>query len=126
MYIRWLNQYYFDLFRNKDFHHLLREQLLSYISWLTWGYGEKPFRIIFNSLCIILLFSGIYFFSSNQNLSNNSINSIYYSIITFTTLGYGDIVPNTDGLKLVSAIEALIGAFSMGLIIAGYTTKVRS
>ena len=126
MYIGWLNQYYFDLSRSREFHELIRDQLLSYISWLTWGYGEKPFRIILNSVLLMLLFSFIYFFSSNEMLSGNVVNSIYYSAITFTTLGYGDIVPKTDLLKLAAAIEAVLGAFSMGLIVAGYTIKARS
>lgn len=126
MYMGWLSQYYFELVKSSEYRQLIREQLLSYISWVTWGYGEKPLRIILNSLSVMFLFSSIYFFSSNQMLSGNLVNSMYYSVITFTTLGYGDIVPTTDVLKLFSAAEAVLGAFSMGLIVAGYTIKARS
>jgi len=126
LYCKWLTKYYLALLRNKDFHHLVGSQFISILSWLIWGYGEKPTRIIFHSIITILVFSGLYYFSSNNDLSKNVINSIYYSIVTFTTLGYGDIKPTTDYLKLLASGEALIGAFSMGVVVAGLLRKLRN
>ena len=45
------------------------------------------------------------------------LNHLYYSLVTFTTLGYGDMHP-TGWLKALSAIEALTGAVFMALIVA--------
>ncbi|WP_461863073.1 potassium channel family protein, partial [Thermococcus sp.] len=49
-------------------------------------------------------------------------NALYYSLVTFTTLGYGDMHP-TGWLKALSAIEALTGAVFMALIVAVIARK---
>ena len=56
---------------------------------------------------------------------NQLVSSFYFSIVTFTTLGYGDILPITDRLKLICASEALFGAFLMGMVVAGFSNKSR-
>ncbi|ASJ13160.1 potassium channel family protein [Thermococcus thioreducens] len=50
------------------------------------------------------------------------LNALYYSLVTFTTLGYGDMHP-TGWLKALSAIEALTGAVFMALIVAVIARK---
>ncbi|MBU3130285.1 potassium channel family protein [Clostridium tagluense] len=42
---------------------------------------------------------------------------IYLSLVTITTLGFGDIVPITDLARLLVGIEAFLGVFIMGLFI---------
>jgi len=49
-------------------------------------------------------------------------DSLYFSTITFTTLGYGDFSP-TGWLKVLSAIEAFSGVVNMGFLIAGYSNN---
>jgi cytochrome c biogenesis protein CcdA len=44
--------------------------------------------------------------------------SLYFSIVTFTTLGYGDITLNEDW-RLLASLEAAIG-----IIIFGWTTAI--
>ncbi|WP_297520282.1 pentapeptide repeat-containing protein [Thermococcus sp.] len=50
------------------------------------------------------------------------LNTLYYSLVTFTTLGYGDMHP-TGWLKALSALEALTGAVFMALIVAVISRK---
>ncbi|PCJ29209.1 MAG: hypothetical protein COA99_19640 [Moraxellaceae bacterium] len=45
------------------------------------------------------------------------IQSIYFSVITITTLGYGDISPVTETARLISAVEALSGIVLIGLFL---------
>lgn len=129
-YFKWKTEYYYKFLTIKDYRNklisLVANNFRLYFEWLLWGYGEKPSRIVFNSLFVIIIYSIFYFYSDNVNMSRQIINSIYYSIITFTTLGYGDILPHTTALKVLSASEALLGALAMGLIIAGFTKKSRS
>lgn len=40
----------------------------------------------------------------------------YFSIVTFTTLGYGDIAPQSDFMRLVAAVESLVGLFLVLLL----------
>ena len=42
----------------------------------------------------------------------------YYSIVTITTLGYGDITPVTDVAKAFSALEALAGQLYLVVVVA--------
>ena len=45
------------------------------------------------------------------------IQSIYFSVVTVTTLGYGDIVPITDAARILTAIESIIGIVIIGIFI---------
>ncbi|QDA31966.1 hypothetical protein FH039_10600 [Thermococcus indicus] len=56
------------------------------------------------------------------NCLGTLLNALYYSLVTFTTLGYGDMHP-TGWLKALSAIEALTGAVFMALIVAVIARK---
>lgn len=98
------------------------------LSYYYWEYGRKPHRIIYFSLMIIILFGFIYWLSSDlisANTNNKTFNfgdSLYFSTITFTTLGYGDFSP-IGWLKILSAIEAFSGVVNMGFLIAGYSNN---
>jgi len=43
---------------------------------------------------------------------------IYYSFVTITTLGYGDITPTTDLASTFSFLEAVIGQLYLAVLIA--------
>lgn len=43
------------------------------------------------------------------------VDSMYFSVITLTTVGYGDIAPATDGGKLFTIIYIIIG---VGIILS--------
>jgi hypothetical protein len=43
-------------------------------------------------------------------------DAVYYSMVTFTTLGYGDMSPSQD-LRLIAASEAVLGYLYLGLLI---------
>jgi voltage-gated potassium channel Kch len=45
-------------------------------------------------------------------------NSIYYSFITLTTLGYGDIIPLSPPARSLAALEALVGQMFIAVLVA--------
>ena len=45
------------------------------------------------------------------------LQSLYFSVITFTTIGYGDLYPNGDGAKFLVGVESLFGAVLIALFI---------
>jgi uncharacterized membrane protein len=44
---------------------------------------------------------------------------IYYSFVTITTLGYGDITPLTQTARSLSYAEAIVGQFYIAVLVAG-------
>ena len=50
--------------------------------------------------------------------------SLYFSIITLTTIGFGDFIPATRLCRLFVSIEALSGYFLLALLIAVMTKWV--
>ena len=97
---------------------------------IVWGYGERPLRIFTTALSLIGFYATVYYFLAPQTTMGMSsaehlINAVYFSVITFTTVGFGDILPKTPDLKLICASEALFGCFTMGLVVAGFSNKSR-
>jgi hypothetical protein len=102
------------------------------------GYGERPIRVVLFSWLAIFLFALCYFLlginDGGQVLSWNSEQSIlenisqfmtclYFSVVTFTTLGYGDLTP--IGLsRVLAAIEAFIGSFTLALFVVVFVKKM--
>lgn len=105
--------------KNRDLHYLP-----SLFMGLVCGYGEKPHRIVLSAVFTILLFTFIfYFFNGIQNTLNPSTvmrwsDYLYYSTVTFTTVGYGDFIPKASSFfRLSAALEAFLGVFLTGLFI---------
>jgi hypothetical protein len=49
---------------------------------------------------------------------------IYYSVVTFTTLGFGDIVPKTNLAALLVMAEVILGYVMLGGLISIFATKL--
>jgi len=88
------------------------------------GYGEKPHRIIFASFFVILAFAAAFFLTDAviyqpSDAYRLSISDyIYYSVITFTTVGYGDFIPQASfTCRAIASCEAFLGTFIIGLFI---------
>lgn len=102
----------------------------SFLDWLIWGYGERPARIFGAAFTLVLLYTAIFYAISDQiNFGEGGLKGIadclYFSIVTFSTLGYGDILPKTSMARLLCGSEALMGAFTMGLVVAGFSNRNR-
>jgi hypothetical protein len=94
---------------------------------LLFGYGERPVRVLVASLMIIVLCA--VFYSSYPSLSERagdqaSIDSsffdgLYFSVTTFTTLGFGDVFPyQADTIaRVVAMFEAVSGACLTALFV---------
>lgn len=96
---------------------------INFLNYLVWGFGEKPFRCLLASLFVIMLSTVVFLFNSSSVTQGDFLNSLYFSIVTFVTLGYGDIAQKTPFLKIFSSIEAISGMVLMGLFLAGYASK---
>jgi voltage-gated potassium channel len=48
----------------------------------------------------------------------SSLDSVYWSFITATTVGYGDIRPVTQGSRVIAVLIAFLGLVLSGIVIA--------
>lgn len=54
----------------------------------------------------------------NGQIQNSGYAFIYYSFVTLTTLGYGDVVPLTSQAGALAILEALIGQLYLAVMLA--------
>jgi hypothetical protein len=47
----------------------------------------------------------------------NMIDFLYFSTITQTTVGYGDMLPNSTSVRLAVMIQVLLGLLFVGIVI---------
>lgn len=55
---------------------------------------------------------------SSAGHSMDSFNALYYSFVTLTTMGYGDIVPVSRAARMLAVSEATTGVMYMSILIA--------
>lgn len=114
------------------------KRLMSKLVDIFCGYGEAPLRIIGLSIFIILICAVLYSFTgldyqgtihsvdSSQGISENIslfFSSLYFSVVTFTTLGYGDYNP-IGVSRAIAAIEAFTGSFTIALFVVVFVKKM--
>lgn len=114
------------------------KRFMSKVIDLFCGYGEAPFRIVGISICIILFCALLYSFTGlnyqgelhqydfNQPWTENInifFSSLYYSVVTFTTLGYGDFTPIGIS-RAIAAAEAFTGSFTIALFVVVFVKKM--
>ena len=68
-----------------------------------------------------LTFPGAYLFKGEE-----SIDLVYYTIVTLTTVGYGDIIPQIPIAKSLSMIIAISGQFYIAVVVAIIVGKFAS
>ncbi|XP_061164961.1 potassium voltage-gated channel subfamily B member 2-like [Saccostrea echinata] len=77
-------------------------------------------------LTAILIFSSVLYFAEGQDNVDSIPNAWYWSVVTLTTLGYGDIVPKSVGGKLIGGICALAGIFVFAMIIPVFVNNYKN
>ena len=56
-------------------------------------------------------------------VTHNFVTSIYYAIVTFTTLGYGDFQPTPDA-RPIAALQAITGYLVLGVLASVVATLI--
>ncbi len=125
----------------------LRRKQFPMGSWQRWtsklvdlfcGYGERPLRVVSFSMVLIVLCALFYFIAGleangealrlefhvpfSQNVES-FFNALYFSVVTFTTLGYGDLIPIGPS-RALAAMEAFFGNFTLALFVVVFVKKM--
>lgn len=103
-----------------------------FYKWVT-GYGVRLRQVFANGAIIILGFTLIWWYAGAHGCvvdSNDQIVSgwgfgraLYFSLITFTTIGYGDLHPDRWA-RYLAGIEGLMGVISVSLFVVLYSRKI--
>lgn len=84
-----------------------------------------PMRQVFGVVLIIMLWSStaIYLleYGVNDNIKSYS-DALWWSIVTTTTVGYGDISPVTPGGRIMATILMITGIGMLGALTANFAT----
>jgi uncharacterized protein YjbI with pentapeptide repeats len=119
----------------------------------TCGYGERPYRLVFTALVLLMIFAVIYMNVGHiytgvksqptvtqtgkgklllltdptdpERTKPDFLTSLYFSATVFTTLGYGDVHPEPDHwVRIIVAIEAFVGAFTIVGFVGTFLRRV--
>ena len=119
------------------------------ISSFIYGYGENPWYVIRFALIIIFLFAILLYFSGIVNSDRTNLiiefikksqgdeytlkylgpilgsilDCLYFSVVTFTTLGYGDFQPAVGLSRIFVSLESIIGAITMALFVYTFARR---
>ncbi len=101
---------------------LLYAIIMLLLLWLNRAYFNKPTKnpmrpqqvIAFLSIVSALAYGviGCYLLRAQYQGINNWVDAIYYSLETYSTIGYGDIVPITNNAKIFTCSMIVIGVGS--------------
>lgn len=99
-------------------------KLWSWILRILCGYGEKPERVIISAAAIVFGLATAYFLWGSFS-SSSFTDTLYYSVTSFTALGYGQWAPQPTGwAKGVGAAEAVLGVSMLALFLVTFTRKM--
>lgn len=102
---------------------------ISHLNSKLCGYGERANRVIAGSLIVVFSLALIFFVNHavvRQGFTSHSpdfLECLYFSSVTFTTLGYGDYAP-TQAFQLVAIAEAFFGVFMIALFVLVFGRKM--
>ena len=119
---------------DQDFLDTLEEQWKGtwriglFWAWGLIDYGRSMLAVVLIALIIVVVFGLIYFFSPDM-ISYGShhktlFSPFYFSIVTFTTLGFGDVTANGWLGEMVVSLQVILGYLTLGLLISILANKV--
>jgi Ion channel len=69
------------------------------------------------------------FLQTTTGSTNRPTDLLYFSLVTLTTLGYGDILPGSGEVRILAALEAGVGvlyvAITVALLVSGYKQRAQ-
>ncbi|MBT5022402.1 ion transporter [Candidatus Woesearchaeota archaeon] len=77
---------------------------------ITWHF-LKVVRLVFTIFIIFFISAGLFFHVENgiNSVVNNFGDAFYYVVVTITTVGFGDIIPISDGGRIVTVLMIISG-----------------
>ncbi|MGD0022372.1 MAG: potassium channel family protein [Smithellaceae bacterium] len=89
------------------------------------GYRRIIILALHNYLELIFWFASFYFqsrllFNDQAGVLSSCLGTIYYSVVTITTLGHGDVTPCSNLTMFLVISQSLMGVFFIAIIVARF------
>jgi len=116
-----LDQNYIHEFRNRGLGHTI----VYWVWWLTSDCGRSMLRWGLCTLMVAVSFGLGYLmvdvdFGPNQTV----LSPFYFSLVTITTLGYGDVLPRSVNAQALVMAEVAIGYMMLGGMLSIFSDKM--
>jgi uncharacterized protein YjbI with pentapeptide repeats len=99
--------------------------VLYWIWWATSDCGRSFLRWGSWIVLQVTLFAVLYrFVAVDYGEYPTVLSSFYYSVVTLTTLGYGDVVPASAAAQILAMIEVVIGYVMLGGLMSIFANKM--
>jgi uncharacterized protein YjbI with pentapeptide repeats len=93
--------------------------------WVTSDCGRSFLRWGLWTALLVSVFAGIYsIVDVDFGEHETYISPLYYSVVTLTSLGYGDVLPTSPAAQLAAMIEVIWGYVMLGGLLSIFATKM--
>lgn len=105
-----------------------RHYVLYLVWWLFTDCGRSLLRVWLSATILAMLFGVVYANVPDLLNTSRSVQTawtpFYFSFVTFTTLGFGDVTPGSLAGELVVTIEVVLGYVTLGILVSILANKV--
>ncbi|MCR9162721.1 MAG: pentapeptide repeat-containing protein [Nannocystaceae bacterium] len=116
-----LDQNYLHEFQNRGRGH----RILHWVWWVTSDCGRSMLRW---GVCtaMVAVFFGLGYLFVDVDFGDNQtlLSPFYFSLVTITTLGYGDVLPRSMSAQVMVMAEVAIGYMMLGGMLSIFSNKM--
>lgn len=116
---------------DKKWRKITRQLVTCPIRWFWWmsNYGRSTLRIILTFFILAIVFAVIYWLWPSCVMVNwvvgdirGFVHALYFSVVTMTTLGFGDIAANPDswGGQVLLMVQVILGYALLGALVTRF------
>lgn len=111
---------------------LRRLKQIAFAAWAIIDFGRSLAKPAMYALMMALLFGVVYSFDiafewglmDYSDSADTPLSPFYYSIVTYTTLGFGDITPMNWAGEVIVVAEVVMGYTTLGLLLSILANRV--
>ncbi len=122
------SKYYFEERRRQRRIFWREKKVVAALGFWIWeitcGYGENLWRWSLMCLSILFGFTAIYFVFGLIDPVTNWFDYFYFSLVTFTNFGYGDVRPCGVIAKILVSVELFLGLLMLGMLLTYVNRRI--
>ncbi len=98
---------------------------LYWVWWASSDCGRSFVRWALWTMFIAAVFAGAFtFVELDPGAHATALTPLYYSVVTLTTLGYGDVLPASEAAQILAMTEVILGYVMLGGLLSIFANKM--